>query len=101
MRKVVLIGLLLSGCQLDRDPLTSFEISSPSSFKYLARADPIYPEGSEEAESIRIGWLETYLDDNNLCQTGYHVQNRSKVFVRKTPIGELYDITYEGVCLNG
>jgi hypothetical protein len=96
--------LILSGCaSMDRDTPSSFEPYSDSSgamfFRFRADTASIaYPEGSDEAEAIRMEWLEGYLRSNNLCGQGYEILDR-KPEKSSAIAGPAQSIYYVGKCI--
>jgi len=63
-------------------------------FKYVSIADGIYPLDSDDAERIRMRWLETWLSNNSLGSE-YKIVSRIFIFRQKGVLwGEGYDIYY-------
>jgi hypothetical protein len=96
--------LILSGCaSMDRHTRSSFEPYSDSSgamfFRFRAdTASAAYPEGSDEAEAIRMEWLEEHLRSDNLCGQGYEILEREPV-KSSTVAGPAQSIYYVGKCI--
>ena len=96
--------VILSGCaSMDRDTPSSFEPYSDSSgamfFRFRADTASIaYPEGSDEAEAIRMEWLEEHLRSNNLCGQGYEILEREPA-KSSTVAGPAQSIYYVGKCI--
>ena len=100
-RLIVLFGALaMAGCaampfELDRVTMTAFEPDGQNAFRYKATAGKLsYPEDGELAEKVRMDWLETYLELNEMCPGGYEIDDRSVV---KRTTGSS-DIHYRGQC---
>ncbi|MGI9308476.1 MAG: hypothetical protein ACR2P6_04375 [Gammaproteobacteria bacterium] len=56
-----------------------------------------YPADNEAAESVRMGWLAAWLDQFNLCASGYDViQRREFNYLENNP--GRYDLRYEVQC---
>lgn len=99
----ITVGLLiiLPGCaSFDKSKMTGFEPFSSNGSKMFRfkseRNDSLYPD-DELGESIRIGWLNEYLADNNYCNNGYKISSREVV-----KGGDLYGLRrsyfYVGEC---
>lgn len=94
MRFSVMIAILgLIGCTADRVALTEF-VPTDAGFEYKAYANAIYPVDGEQAEAMRIEWLEKYLEDNSVCDAGYTITERMPVRRSTT----MWRIHYEGIC---
>jgi hypothetical protein len=96
--------LILSGCaSMDCDTPSSFEPYSDSSgamfFRFRADSASIaYPEGSDEAEAIRMEWLEEHLRSNNLCGQGFEILEREPA--TSSPVaGPAQPVYYVGKCI--
>ncbi len=87
----VLAGTLgLAGCaSVSRHSLSDFESQhQDGQVTFTFWADELGPpqlEGREEREQQRIGWLETYLAENDLCPEGYVVESRRRITQVSTP----------------
>lgn len=95
------VCILAVGCaSLNKSTMTRFEPfteGGKSKFRFSSeRNDSVYPDDSE-GESVRIGWLNEYIFDNNLCGNGYVIDSR--VVVKG---GDLYGLRksyyYVGSC---
>jgi len=64
-------------------------------YEYMAVADATWPVDGEQAEQVRIGWLEEWLKANRLDPSRYEIVSRRPVFRRETERGKIYDIFYE------
>lgn len=101
MKRAVWVASLLvfTACAaVDRPTMSEFEPMGDSSFRFQAKADAIYPEASPAAESERMRWLQTYLDNNGLCRSGYELTDRKVVLVSEALLGDLKTIYYQGRC---
>lgn len=62
--------------------MTGFEPYSENGhamFRFRSeRNESVYPD-DEVGESVRIGWLNEYLQDNNYCNNGYLIVSRNIV----------------------
>ena len=98
---LVAIALVVSGCaSIDRTALTSLEPLRADEtalyFKFKAVADMgAYQLDSPNAEKIRMGWLEKWLQDNGMAGKKYEVVSRNPVIKETWPWGNVYDIFYE------
>ena len=98
-RIFALLTFALTSCgSYDRLITTEFEPTQANQFRYKATADAASPLASVEAERIRMQWLEQYLKENNVCPTGYVVDERKPVLKSKGLLGDIYDIFYVGKC---
>lgn len=96
---VALVALLASGCAIEEKSRADFDrhnnsmlrasYQDPSILVFEARAGAAWPEDSESAEALRIGWLEQWLDIRGLCGNGYEIIQRDPI-----PIGQpnFYDM---------
>lgn len=99
---LVCVGLLstVAGCaSIDRIMVSKFEPvrteANAQFFKFTAIADAMYPLKSEEAERMRINWLETWLRDNGYSSNKYEIISRIPILRNKGLLGDIYDIFYE------
>lgn len=99
MRWLVLM-LLLAGCAAgDKYAMVKdFNRQPDGSYQFIINADPIYPNESEQAESIRLGWIREYLDVNEACPSGFQVADRQTLKLGKSILGEGHRITYQISC---
>jgi len=56
-----------------------------------------YPADNATAEGIRMGWLEAWLSQFNLCASGYDVIQRREFEFMELNAGR-YDLRYEVQC---
>lgn len=99
----IAISLCLSACatvaEMDRTELSSYEPvrSEPGIdiVKFRTKANAFYREDSQEAERVRMNWLEQYLGDNGLAGRQYEILSRKTVLLYRAPLGDGYDIFYE------
>ena len=95
----LILAAALGGCaEKDRLAATQFKPTGPATFEYDAKADVSYPASSENAETDRMAWLKTYLDDNGLCPKGYEITGRNAVLLRHAILGDVHQIYYTGRC---
>lgn len=97
-----LAALSIAGCSsVDRIAMTSLEpatVDGVPGFKFRARSDAIRPENNAEAEAERMRWLQTYLDDNAMCKSGFVIAQRQAVMISDALFGRILDIFYTGTC---
>ena len=77
---------LLSGCAFEEKSRADFERHQSSILRtsyqdsamlvFEARAGAAYPEDSETAETLRMSWLQDWLDRQGLCPDGYEIVTR-------------------------
>lgn len=93
----ILLSLLLTGCETaDRITATDFIPLSKKEFRYKGVGNVIYPVDTAEGEASRKTMLETWLQINEMCLSGYVITSR-KTVVRVVATG-VYDVWYEGRC---
>lgn len=99
----LLILAFLAGCAVtgerpdDAERYTKL-IPLPNGFRYIAAVDARYPEDSDQAEALRMEWLEEFNEDGDLCADDFVITERRPDRGR-TPInGSLDHIYYTGVC---
>ncbi|CAB4121332.1 hypothetical protein UFOVP13_28 [uncultured Caudovirales phage] len=63
-------------------------------FTFTAYGDAAYPENSNEAEQIRIEWLNRWLSENNITNKNLTIVSRSAVKKQVGLFGTIYDIYY-------
>lgn len=101
---ILMLASLLGGCASttgerpgDDERYTKL-IPLPNGFRYIAAVDERYPEDGNQAESLRMEWLEEFIEDRELCPQGFVITERRPDRGR-TPInGSLDHIYYTGVC---
>jgi hypothetical protein len=80
---------LLSGCAFEEKSRADFERHQSSILRtsyqdsamlvFEARAGAAYPEDSETAETLRMSWLQDWLDRQGLCPDGYEIVTREPI----------------------
>lgn len=95
----MLIGACAVNYNLERLSQTEFRPIGDSAFEFKALSSPLLrPEDSIGAEEERIRWLESYLDDNDLCPDGYEITQRRTVLLLEGLLGSSHDIYYSVRC---
>jgi len=92
---LAMISFLLAGCEaIDRPAMSSFEPNADGTFRFEAMkgADGIY------SDEDRLGWLQTYLNNNDMCRDGYSVLETKNVLVQKAWLGDVYRQIIYGKC---
>jgi hypothetical protein len=99
MRHLIIAAALLTGCAtMDRPVMSHFEPLAGDTFRYVAKTDRLaYREDSADAEAERMRWLQTYLNDNKLCPSGYEITSRKPVVTADT-FARAHTIFYAGRC---
>ena len=65
--------LLLSGCAPEGAPFpSSFEITGPGQFEFVARG-----RNTAAAEAERMLWLRGYISQHQICPAGYRIIERT------------------------
>jgi len=95
---VALAAVLLTGCaHYEKLDSTSFT-QTPTGFEFRAVANPEHPLDDKVAESWRMGFLESDLEERHLCPNGYAIAERVPTLAEHSAAGDSYDIRYEGAC---
>jgi hypothetical protein len=98
MALCLLAASLLAGCAwYERQTTTTFALT-PKGFEYKAIADADHKLDDPAAEKWRLGFLEAYLENGDICPAGYTINKRSPILRQTEPGGEFYDVFYEGRC---
>jgi hypothetical protein len=98
MASCLLAASLLVGCAwYERQTTTTFAVIE-NGFEYKAIADADHKLDDPDAERWRLGFLETYLEENHICPAGYTIRKRSSILRETEPGGDFYDVFYEGRC---
>ena len=96
---VFTVAVLLTGCaSLDRTRVTQFHPiagSDDTAFSFVTGASRIDSEDNAKAEVKRMKWLDTWIAENNYCNSGYKITSRKPI---NNGNGG-HTIYYEGVCL--
>lgn len=100
----LLLLLLAAGCAADGIVLPGDGerytklITRPNGFHFIAAVDTRFPEDDEDAERVRLAWLDRFVGRADVCPDGYALTER-RPDRGKTPInGSLDHIYYTGVC---
>jgi hypothetical protein len=98
MASCLLAASLLTGCAwYARQTTTTFAVTE-SGFEYKAIADADHRLDDPEGEKWRLGFLESYLEENHICPAGYTIRKRNAILRQTEPGGDFYDVFYEGRC---
>jgi len=74
----VVTMLLLFGCALEGAPFpSSFRITGPGQFEFIARGNWINPANMTAGETERLAWLSGYISDHQICRSGYTIVERT------------------------
>ena len=74
----VMTLLLLSGCPLEGAPFSSsFKITGPGQFEFVARGNWIYPADTAEGETERLTWLRGYIFEHQICLSEFTIVERT------------------------
>jgi hypothetical protein len=66
--------MLLSGCALEGAPFpSSFKMTGPAQFEFVARGNWIYPANTTAGETERLTWLRGYVSEHHICPSGYTI----------------------------
>ncbi len=107
MGKSVIASILLIFAGCSSNPNVDFDRHSmswlimPVSGEILlfhAKTDHRYPADNEEAESIRMLWLETWLKRRGVCQGGYEVTDGPRPFSSYEDNPHYAQLRYEIKC---
>jgi hypothetical protein len=100
--RAVILSLLavlpLCGCTYYERQTTTTFVTIPNGFEFKAIADSDHKLDDPEAEARRMGFLETYLEENHVCPTGYAIKKRNPILREHDPDGDFYDVFYQGRC---
>lgn len=94
---ICLLGTLVACANLDfgATKFQPLKIDSNSSyFTFTAYGDAAYPENSNEAEQVRLEWLNRWLVENDLSDKHLTIISRSAVKKQSGLFGTVYDIYY-------
>ena len=70
--------LLPCGCALEGAPFpSSFKMTGPGQFEFVARGNWIYPADMSEGEAERMAWLTGYISEHHICPFGYTIVERT------------------------
>lgn len=105
---VVMAAVFLSACAVEeksrqdfeRHQMSMLEISrsNPSMLIFETQVDARYPEDSEEAEAVRMRWLQGWLDRGGFCPAGYEILSRRRIGPGEINFHHM-DLRYELRCL--
>jgi hypothetical protein len=69
--------LLPCGCALDGAPFpSSFKITGPGQFEFVASGNWLYPAHTAAGEADRMMWLKSYISEHQTCPSGYTIVER-------------------------
>ena len=69
--------MLLSGCALEGAPFpSSFKITGPGQFEFVASGNWLYPANTAAGEAERMMWLNSYISKHQTCPSGYTIVER-------------------------
>lgn len=88
-------ALARGGCASNLDKLekTTFEPGPNGAFQMIVR-----DQGIDFTEDDRLGWLNEYVTDNNLCPAGYQITDRKQIVQEHALLGDILEVIYEGKC---
>ena len=70
--------LLLSGCAPEGAPFpSSFKITGPGQFEFVASGNWFYPTNTTAGEVERMTWLSGYISEHQICPAGYSIIERT------------------------
>jgi hypothetical protein len=70
--------VLLSECAPEGAPfLSSFNITGPGQFEFVARGNRFYPANTAAGETERMWWLRGYISQHQICPAGYRIIERT------------------------
>jgi hypothetical protein len=70
--------LFLCRCALEGAPFpSSFTITGPGQFEFVATGNWIYPANTEAGEAERLTWLRGYISEHQICPGGYTIVERT------------------------
>jgi hypothetical protein len=82
----VVTMLLLFGCALEGAPFpSSFRITGPGQFEFIARGNWINPANTTAGEAERLAWLSGYISDHQICPSGYTIVERTPQLLTQSP----------------
>jgi hypothetical protein len=71
-------SLLLSGCAPEGAPFpSSFKITGPGQFEFVASGNWVYPANTTAGEAERMSWLDEYISKHQICPFGYTIVERT------------------------
>lgn len=101
---VLLLLFLAAGCAADGIVLPGDGerytklITRPNGFHFIAAVDRRFPEDDDDAERVRLAWLDRFVSRAEVCP-GEYVLTERRADRGETPInGSLDHIYYTGVC---
>jgi len=70
--------LLVSECAPAGAPIpSSFKVTGPGQFEFVARGNWINPANTPAGETERLAWLSGYISDHQICPFGYEIIERT------------------------
>ena len=96
--------LLLSACSLEGAPFpSSFTMTGPEQFEFVATGNWIYPANTVAGEAERLTWLRGYISEHQICPAGYKIVERTPKWLKESARASseeqmMRSITYVGRC---
>src|SRR5205823_3504714 len=70
--------LLLCGFTPEGAPFpSSFRMSGPGQFVFVARGNWVFPANTTAGETERLTWLKGYISERHICPLGYTIVERT------------------------
>jgi hypothetical protein len=70
--------ILLSGCAPEGAPFpSSFKVTGPGQFEFVARGNWVYPANTASGEAERMLWLRGHISQHQICVAGYRIIERT------------------------
>ena len=86
---ILLLASVLAGCALEQQSRADFErhnqsilrdsYAEPGMLVFEAKAGAAFPADSQNAEAMRMEWLQSWLTQRKLCPAGYEVLSRELI----------------------
>jgi hypothetical protein len=70
--------ILLSGCAPEGAPFpSSFKVTGPGQFEFVARGNWVYPANTASGEAERLTWLRGYISEHQICPSEFTIVERT------------------------